>query len=1049
MRPLKLTMKAFGPYAKEQTIDFTELGGRNLFLITGPTGAGKTTIFDGICFAIYGKASGRDRDSQSMRSHFADDGVITTVELEFELRGRRYRVRREPKQLKKKVRGEGFTDYGPEAEFQVLDDEDYVTLSGVREVDEKVIEILGINYEQFRQIIMVPQGEFRELLMTESKDREDILRKIFGTEAFLLIQEKLTDQAVSLKSAVNTLKTQLEQNISNIDCATHAELASVKATSPDNTLRVIAELTTAISADGSSENELQLKIDEHELLVFANQQNIFQAKENNRKIMNRDEAELTKTILEKQQSDIEQKKQRLQLARKALGVIGLEDHYRSWDNNIQKKTTVLKELGNREISMQQGLQDAEIRYNFEVQNEAARNALVGEQMKMKGLQDKIVDFEKRRTVVAMAEEKLSGVAKRLQAAKKQLENEKAAINNSQQALDIAKSAAVEYIRQTSQLDRIRSTHDKTEKLKAATDHLDLLRQNVSRSFASMERNRDVFASKQQEYDAAKTLFFQGQASVLAAQLQAGQPCPVCGSPDHPQIAGKLHGVLADSELKALDECRQAAQDAFEDSKYQSDRAHAEEYAQQQIVARFITELAELVNENIGQLEKEKLSPYIAVKMAELQQQTKAAEVLVDTLAKQKNQETALTHSLEQQKSFVAELEKTIEQLQIENTVLNAQVQGEKSVLQNLDAELPAHIRSHQALAAEVNNLNSQYQKMKKNLAEADTGYRNAQTAHSKVVAEKASAENVLAEAKRELNTAKMNFITALAAAGFAGETDYATAKIAESDMNALDKEIADFSESLRSARDNYEKLQQEVAGLSLLHTDSLEAELRGIQDEKNGLIQQCTEVIARQKQNRALLKGIHELVEKIEQLENQYRVLGDLANVAKGNNSQKISFERYVLAAFFNDIVAAANIRLRKMTSGRYEMNRSTEKGKGAAQSGLDLEVYDYYTGRTRHIKTLSGGESFKASLSLALGLADVVQAYAGGISLETMFVDEGFGTLDPESLDSAVACLIDLQHSGRLVGIISHVPELKDSIDARLEIEAGKDGSSAKILLV
>jgi len=203
--------------------------------------------------------------------------------------------------------------------------------------------------------------------------------------------------------------------------------------------------------------------------------------------------------------------------------------------------------------------------------------------------------------------------------------------------------------------------------------------------------------------------------------------------------------------------------------------------------------------------------------------------------------------------------------------------------------------------------------------------------------------------------------------------------------------------------------------------------------------------VARQTHNERIMKNILLLLEKTAQKAEEHQAIGQLAKIAKGDNEEKLSFERYVLAAFFNDIINAANARLRKMTSGRYQMNRIAQKGKGGGQSGLEIEVLDYYTGQFRHVKTLSGGESFKASLALALGLAEVVQAYAGGISLDTMFVDEGFGTLDPESLDSAIACLMELQHSGRLVGIISHVPELKESIDARLEIKAGIAGSFAK----
>ncbi|MBP2654036.1 MAG: putative DNA-directed polymerase, omega subunit [Firmicutes bacterium] len=1043
MRPLKLIMTAFGPYAKEQLIDFTELGGRNLFLITGPTGAGKTTIFDGICFAIYGKASGQDRDSQSMRSHFADDGLITAVELEFELRGKRYRVRREPKQLKKKSRGEGYTDYGPEAEFKVLDDEAAVSLSGVRDVDEKVIEILGMNYEQFRQIIMVPQGEFRELLTTESKEREGILQKIFGTEGFRLIQDKLGEKAKMLEQEVRTLKIQQEQIIHSIDSTRHLELAEVITKTSD--IRIVAEeLEKSLVVDGKETEALQEAIDKSELLAVSKQQEIFQAKETNRKIAARDDAELTKNKLEGQAAEIEGKKVRLREARQAVGIKGIEDNCHNWSAQVEKKTEFLSIVINREAEASKVMETAAQKYNQEAAKEVERNALLTEQARLQGFKDKITDFETKAAEVIVAEKKLDDVREKLTKAKGELEQTKGDIKNKQQALDQAKFAATEYVRQTAQMEKVNAVYDKLEKLKEANNRLESFRQSFARFHREVEERKGAWEARQLEYDQAQTLFYQGQASVLAEKLRVGEPCPVCGGCDHPKPAGKIHGVLSDAELKTLGEQLTAAKDKYETCKSKYDEVKAGGYAEKQIVGRLQAELAELVKDDLAALEKEKLTKYIADKMEEVRQQIKGLNCVLEGLAKQKSQESILVSSLESKQQLAEGLEKTIEGLQNEHMALYAKVESDRGLLKGLEAELPAEIRSQQVLESAIDKIKIEYQQMKKALEQAEAYYRSSQVNQAKIMAEKESAIKVLNEAKQELTGINAKFSQAIADAGFSGEADYVKAKLAEAAMVALEKEISDYLEILRSARDNYIKLEREVTGLSLVKLEPLELELGSIQEGKNKFIQQCSEIIARQKHNKTMLDGICELGVKLDQAEAQYLVLGELANVAKGNNNQKVSFERYVLAAFFNDIIEAANLRLSKMSAGRYQMRRMTEKGKGTAQSGLELEVFDYYTGRARHVKTLSGGESFKASLALALGLADVVQAYAGGISLETMFVDEGFGTLDPESLDSAIACLVELQHSGRLVGIISHVPELKDSVDARLEIEAGKAGSRA-----
>ena len=383
------------------------------------------------------------------------------------------------------------------------------------------------------------------------------------------------------------------------------------------------------------------------------------------------------------------------------------------------------------------------------------------------------------------------------------------------------------------------------------------------------------------------------------------------------------------------------------------------------------------------------------------------------------------------------------------TELFAKVQSAKDAMQGLEAEVPISVRSTKTLAEALEKIGKELVIMKEALQAAEEQRRDTQVRHATVVAEKSGAEKALLEGEAELIVAQQNFMKALGLAGFDEEVEYVTAKLTEDGITNLENDISDFQARLRSAMDYYVQVQQDVEGLMVIDVAALEAEHLELQRSKNDFITQRTTIVARQAHNQTMLTSICTLMKRLAQTEQEHQSIGHLAKIARGDNEQKVSFERYVLAAFFNDIIDAANNRLKKMTGGRYQMSRITQKGKGGGQSGLEIEVFDYYTGQARHVKTLSGGESFKASLALALGLAEVVQSYAGGISLETMFVDEGFGTLDPESLDTAIGCLIELQHSGRLVGIISHVPELKTSIDARLEIEGDKDGSRAKFYIM
>ena len=327
-------------------------------------------------------------------------------------------------------------------------------------------------------------------------------------------------------------------------------------------------------------------------------------------------------------------------------------------------------------------------------------------------------------------------------------------------------------------------------------------------------------------------------------------------------------------------------------------------------------------------------------------------------------------------------------------------------------------------------------------------FNDSRENHVKAAAAKEAAQNTLKDAVLAMEEIRAGYQTAITEGGFADESEYLSAKRSKEQIAQMEKEIAKYQQELVAAKALYQKAAQDAEGLVPVDLTPLQQELEGLQREIGALNDRRSLLYNRRDRNGEILKYIQARKIALDRKEEQYSEINELNKVANGNNEQRISFERYVLAAFFQDVIAAANLRLDKMTGGRYEMRRIGERRRGGGQSGLELEVMDYYTGQARHVKTLSGGEGFKASLALALGLADVVQSYAGGVSLETMFVDEGFGTLDPESLDSAIDCLVDLQHSGRLVGIISHVPELKDKVDARLEVQAGKTGSVAQFVV-
>lgn len=1048
MRPIILTITAFGPYATKQVIDFSTLQGRNLFVITGDTGAGKTTILDAISYALYGKASGRDRDGDSLRSHFAQVDVLTTVELEFELQGQRYWVQRIPKQRKKRTRGEGYTDQMPDAECKSLAEDGWV-VSGVKEVNEKIVALLGLSYDQFKQIIMIPQGEFRELLNADSKARQDILQKIFGTAGLRRVQELFESQAKELVQDVSTLEEKRKECIRSLDGSGYLPLAESLGQDNYNVRAVVEAGQQAIAQDVAVGNELQGQINEQEQQVADKQGAIFQGKADQIKLVARDQAYERKVAMEAKLPSIEEKKRQLDQARKALALSGVDEYLANRTLNVQKKTAEMVGAEQQEKLAQIHAAAAEERYQQERTRDPIRTALTAEQLMLQGLGAKVTDWDVQQTSLLALKGQLRNTQLQRDNTKEQLEQIRLESTTCQLRLDEAKTATTVYGQKTIELEKMNNLYLKLEALQVESDRVLRLMEQVLVLEQQVSQHQRQYEQAQTNYEQGQHSFLEGQAGLLASALRAGEPCPVCGSAHHPKLGEMLATIPSEEELKQLREQHKQASELYDDSKSNYERKKGDCYAQGQILARFIKEVELIQGVSLGQLPPTELIKYSKQQGFEYQQTIHALQQELENLKKQELAATEIAATLTKNVAASNQATTKLATLEQQYTTVFAQVQSTTDAIGKLEGEIPVGVRSRKALAKELQRVEHELQILADAIQVADEERTRSQINYGIAVTEKNGADKALQEGMAECKLAEKKFTEALLRAGFREESEYKEAKLTEEKIASLGREISDYQEELRSVVDAYFLAQQGVEGLVPVDLILLERQYQELQTEKNKLITARTTILGRQSHNQTMLKSICELGEKIAGKEEEHVVIGHLAKIAKGDNDQKVSFERYVLAAFFNDIIDAANVRLKKMTGGRYQMSRITQKGKGSGQSGLEIEVFDYYTGQSRHVKTLSGGESFKASLALALGLAEVVQSYAGGISLETMFVDEGFGTLDPESLDTAIGCLIDLQHSGRLVGIISHVPELKANIDARLEIEAGKDGSNANFYIL
>lgn len=1046
MKPLKLTMSAFGPYAATEKIDFTRLKNKNIFVISGPTGAGKTTIFDAISYAIYGEASGSERRQEHFRSDFAEEDNLTYVELEFELNSKRYYIKRIPSQKKKKERGTGFTEQKADAELKDLTEKRIVT--GVKDVDNKINEIMGINYKQFKQLVMLPQGEFKELLIADSKSKGEILGKIFDTEDFLKIQYRIDDRAKNIYKNIDTLRKSVYTNIQNINCGDNENLKILINAEKINNLSVENELKVFITEDKGRKSIVDKEIKLLQNNCNELQNKITLGKENNTKFRVKEEIQREKALLKAEENEIESLKNILERGRKAITVRTVEELYLNCNKELKKRKEDLTSIEESILKEKNGLKLAKDELEKEENKEDERNNILGDIKIFKGYVKKVDEYENKIKNFKKLEDKLHIFTLKKEHSKNSIDNLNKNNKLLLEKLEKAREAALKYIKLSMEFEGKEAVYEKLNKLLPELKNLDNIREKYILALNENKKCKILYENEKSIYNRLQLNFIKGYAGKLARDLKEGETCPVCGSTHHPLKAKELQGIPTEKELKFQEEKMNKADDEFRKVNNQLEKLRAHGDAEKKIVENMKHELIKDLGKHIEGLEKEKLTVFVEENIILIKKQIEKMKTNLRNLNEEQKSKEELDTLYKKNNKSLEDDQKAFEVLNSEFTSIFAEVQSESKLINTLEKDLPKDIRTSKTLNTKIEELLGLHELMEKKLKIAQKNFEKYNLQYSNLLRDKVMMENELHKVCKEYSEAEKNFNNKIIAMGFRDKDDYTVSKVSDDYMYELDNKIKDYYERIKSNEDRYKDIIKELEGKVIIDIDELDRKLLEKNREKEELINKSTELYSRIEHNNTILRNILKLNEDTNKEEENYKIVGELNNVANGRNNQKLTFERYVLASYFDEIIEAANIRFSKMTGYRYEMSRIKEKGKGAAQSGLEIEVFDNYTGRFRHIKTLSGGESFKASLSLALGLSDIVQGYAGGISLDTMFIDEGFGTLDTESLDNAIECLIDLQKSGRLVGIISHVQELKDRIDARLEIISGSKGSTTKFIL-
>jgi len=1068
MKPLNLVMSAFGPYAGKVEVPLHQLGSEGLFLITGDTGAGKTTLFDAIAFALFDGASGSVRTVDSLRSDFAAPDTKTYVELEFSHKGQIYHLTRSPKYQRPKKNGSGFTMENADAALVLPNGE---VIAGSSKVTEKISSLLGIDAKQFKQIAMIAQGEFLKLLLAESSERASIFRKVFNTDIYLTIQDALKAKEKDLKARCEESIRQILQHldgmqtdeefesIENIEYSSVClELSGLKLERHiHGTERILNLLSMLIDLDRAQVNADRNISDILAASMLAKASELTEADYINKTFAELDAARNKLTELEKNAAEMTQTEAAVSAAEKALHEVKpLEDLYlrekRDYDGlifSIQELQTTIAQL-TPEVARLLAVRTAE------QLKEPLREQLAVELAK---ITQTLPQYDKVEILKLDNEEKIKArenLEKNLNELK--IEKDSLAARKEQLSSKAEELSSVET--------RLLECQNALALLHNRENELSLLSQGV-RSMQKMQTEyaglQHAFLIAEQDYQAANEKYQRGeraflreQAGLLAENLTDGTPCPVCGSTEHPLKAKPTEDAPSEKELEKLKRLKEVMQHRLQQASEMTGSKKTE----------FDTTLNHLRQNAHSLLASNALALSSIVSGSPLMMPDGLEEL--SSLVKQEQENvskdiqdrTALCLDLEAQRAHrracLEQLQETEETLKLTEETLQKQTELKGTLAVAISA-LNSEIATLQAgldypsleIAREaVGCLTAQLTEMKQALQKAENDYLSSKRMLDQSIALLADQEKRMLTVTSACQAALETYTSKFREAGFPAEDAYHMALLPENGLKEQKQRIADYDEYYRRTEADIIRLTAASQNKQRQDTAGIAEQQRSMQLDKERLDLKLQQMAARLQNNQRIYQAVTLAQKERQQLETDYLIISSLSKTANGEltGKQKIAFEQFVQASYFNQIITEANKRLTAMSNGRYALLRRENPADNRSQSGLELDVLDHYTGKIRTVKSLSGGESFKASLSLALGLSDVIQSFAGGVEIDTLFIDEGFGSLDTESLEQAMATLYGLTSGNRLVGIISHVSELKDRIDKKIVITRGLEGSQIEL---
>ena len=1017
MKPLLLTIQAFGPFAGEMTLDFRTLEGRPFFLINGPTGSGKTSILDAICYALYGTPSGPERDARHVRSHHASPELPTMASFDFALGDKFYQVERMPQQERPKIKGDGFTTIQAQARLWELDRDlrqERLIADKAGQVGEAVTALLGFQHDQFRQVIMLPQGQFRRLLLADSKQRQEILEKLFDAEKYRRIEEHLKALTKNAESFVTRLLDSQKIILSQVGAEDENRLDQRLLETQGKVKELNERLAELEGKDKLATSQLN------------------QAEKNNEKLDEHDAAQKAFTLLTDKEGLHKLSRAAVEKARRAAGAAAAESLTEARKKDLDEAGKKL-ELALRNLTQaREEARNAGAALKQEQEREEDRVKADKEVSRLEALVPKISDLARKRTEYAAAEKKARDASQEYKNRKDLLEQ----LQKQQQELDEAHRHTTLL---AGRLEGLQAKVRDLEKSKAgkqefclASDKLIQAREKHKKALEALQQTKNKLAAAKSELYNLETAFLNGQAAVLAQDLAPGEPCPVCGSTDHPRPATTEEKTPGQNEVEALRAGILKREKNIEKAR-QAEALTREETTQHEARVKYLVETwGPALDEDVNQLEKQLKSV-----ARELGQAEKAAAGL-------KNIERDYKEGTKR----LAQMQKSLEDAMSALSAAEAQRAAAGTLVKACEAELPEEFRVGAALKKALDQEVRRRDMLKKNLEQARERHNKAEQARASAEALAETAGARKKQAQNDYDGQLKIFNQEIARAGFSSIQDYQAARLSEREITTREQAIRRFYSELDAARDRLKRTDEQVQGLVRSDIEAMKTAAQNARSDLNAAVRLEVETKGLAASLAEAQRKLAEIRSELKEMETRLSVIGRLSETASGTNPLKLTFQRFVLGALLDDVLIAATSRLQVMSQGRYRLERASSGEDRRKAWGLDLQVHDEYTGRARPVSTLSGGESFLAALSLALGLADVVQTYAGGVRLDAIFIDEGFGSLDPEALEAALRALVDLQKGGRLVGVISHVPELRERISARLEVSPGRSGSRAGFVL-